>query len=824
MSRQSPFSGEDDVYGGAPMEPELSPAPEERPDPVPMLLEGLTESQAKAVQATEGPVLVLAAAGSGKTRVITRRIAFLVACGVPPWSIMALTFTNKAAGEMRERVMKLTFDILGLPESTARGLTVTTFHSLCARLLRRFAEPAGLKPDFTIYDSSDQVSLVKKTIESLQLSTSNWPARSVLSAISAAKNQLLDAEAFAARAQDFYSKTIAKIYTAYDKAMRTAGAVDFDDLLVLTAKTLKNDAAVRDECRRRWKYLLIDEYQDTNHAQFVIASMLAGDDATSGPAGPNIFVVGDPDQAIYGWRGADITNILEFEDHYPRAKVITLGENFRSTEPILAIADGLIRNNQLRKHKDLYTSTPGGDKVEVTLTRDEHHEASLIADWFKKLHDGDFAGPSAQRGLAWREMAVLYRTNALSRVIEDTLRASGIPYMIARGTAFYEREEVRNALAYLRVVANAADSVSLGRIINVPTRGLGSTTIGKLEENADMQGIPLMQAVRMAPQIPGVNARALSACARFIELIDNWTGNGSFMGAELSTSLADLVERVIRESGLEAMYRAQAAAGKNEADLERLDNLAELVSSARDFELEYQPDSDPALDAPTADRPPTVPPLLAMLRAYLESVSLVADADTVDPEQGAVTMLTLHAAKGLEFPAVAIIGLEEGMLPHVRALQSEREMEEERRLCFVGITRAMRHLHMSTAKYRTIRGLSERTIPSRFVSELDQRHCRFSDQSAIDSGLAGTGWDGEPRTERHIVEEDESGNAISRGGGGGGGKYPVGCLVRHPQFGVGRVRQIAGGLNARATVEFKTVGTKTLVLEYARLQRLDGGE
>ncbi|MCK6478011.1 MAG: UvrD-helicase domain-containing protein [Phycisphaerales bacterium] len=829
MPRPSPFSGEDDPFGPSPRGDDGAPDEPVR-DPVPLLLEGLTKSQIEAVQATEGPVLVLAAAGSGKTRVITRRIAFLLACGVPPWSILALTFTNKAAGEMRERVMRLCHEVLHLPESAVRGLTVTTFHSLCARLLRRYADQAGLKPDFTIYDASDQSSLVKKTIEALQLSTSNWPARSVLGAISAAKNQLLDAADFAARAGDFYSRTIAKIYTAYDKAMRTAGAVDFDDLLVVTAKLLRGNEAVREDCRRRWKYLLIDEYQDTNHAQFVIASMLAGGPAAETPqaappaAGasipgsqPNIFVVGDPDQAIYGWRGADIANILEFEEHYPAARVITLGENFRSTEPILAVADSLIRNNRLRKHKDLYTTRPGGGKVEVTLCRDEHHEARLISDWFKLLHDPRFDPEDPRPGIPWREMAVLYRTNALSRVMEDTLRAAGIPYIIARGTAFYEREEIRNALAYLRVIANPADSISLGRIINVPTRGLGSTTISKLEEAAQARAVPLLEVVRSPQTVPSVNARAIAACTRFTQLLDGWTGNGQFLGSEVSGSLAELVERVIRESGLEAMYRAQAAAGKSEADLERLDNLAELVSSARDFELEYQPQSDPALDAPrSADDEPAVPPLLAMLRAYLESVSLVADADTVDPSQGAVTMLTLHAAKGLEFPAVAIIGLEEGMLPHARALQAEREMEEERRLCFVGITRAMQHLHMTTAKYRTIRGLPERTIPSRFVSEISQQHCTFSDQSAVDAGLEGTGWDGGDIVERHVVEEDESGNALR-----GGGKFPVGCTVRHPQFGVGRIRQVTTGMNARATIEFKAVGVKTLVLEYARLQRID---
>ncbi|TVR98908.1 MAG: ATP-dependent DNA helicase PcrA, partial [Phycisphaerales bacterium] len=692
-------------------------------------LSGLTEPQRQAVEHIDGPLLILAAAGSGKTRVVTRRVAHLVSVGVPAWSILALTFTNKAAGEMRERIGSL---LAGDPRMM-RGLTVTTFHSLCARLLRRYADEAGLKPDFTIYDMSDQSALMKRVIGQLDMNTGNWQPRSVLGAISNAKNELKDAEAFAAEAGDYYSKKIAVVYTAYEKALRAANAVDFDDLLVLTAKMLREKTGVLAECHARWKYLMIDEYQDTNHAQFVIASMLAGEgevlpgleDASSGP---NICVVGDPDQAIYGWRGADISNILDFEERYPGAQVIKLGENFRSTGPILGAADGLIKHNALRKDKPLFTTSEGGEPVDVVLCRDEEHEAGLVVDRFRRERD--------EQGLAWKDMAVLYRTNALSRALEDAFRKEGVPYVIARGTAFYEREEIKNAVAYLRVVANSADGVSLRRIVNTPTRGLGKASLDRIESWATGRGLTMMDGLRAAKEVPDLTARAVNASGRFISLIDGLTGGGSFMGVDAPGSLADLVLRVIKESGLEAAYEKQAKTSKSETDEERLENLSELVSSAASFEAEYEPESDPAA-FPGADvlegggSAPT-PPLLSLLRAYLESIALVADADAVDPAQGAVTLMTLHAAKGLEFPSVAVVGLEEMLLPHARAFDNEASLEEERRLFFVGMTRAMRSLLVTSTRYRTVRGRLERTIPSRFLEELPVEHIRLSDQSHDD--------------------------------------------------------------------------------------------
>jgi DNA helicase-2/ATP-dependent DNA helicase PcrA len=764
------------------------------------LLTDLTPPQREAVLHTEGPLLVLAAAGSGKTRVITRRIAHLIHLGIAPWNIMALTFTNKAAGEMRERVHALLADA---GERVMRGLSVTTFHSLCARLLRRYAEAAGLKPDFSIYDSSDQMSLAKKVIADLGINTSNFPPRSVLSVISGAKNELMSPDDYAAQATDFYAKTVAKVYHAYHRALRSANAVDFDDLLLLTARVLKSDASVRNECQARWRYLLIDEYQDTNHAQFMIASMLAGTPAPG--VQPNICVVGDPDQAIYGWRGADIANILEFEEHYPGAHTIKLGENFRSTQHILATADTLIRNNKRRKHKPLFTSKSGGDRIELVSCRDEGHEARLVADWLRARHED---------GVPWRQMAIFYRTNALSRVVEDACRSSAMPYTIARGTAFYEREEVKTAIAYLRVIANTADGVSLERIVNTPARGIGDTTFSKVDIAAASAGVPVFVMMQSPRRIEGLSARAIGAIEKFTAMVDGWTGNGTFLGADVSGSLAELVSRVLKESGIESMYAQQAKTSGSEADMERLDNLAELVNSAREFELEFDVASDPSgvgLEDGEGMPPGDVPPLLAMLRAYLESIALVADADAVDPAQGAVTLMTLHAAKGLEFDSVAIIGLEEGVLPHSRARESEDQLEEERRLCFVGITRSMRRLLMTHASVRAVRGQPERTFPSRFLDELPREHITLSDQARVMETVGERDWGD--------AEFDQTGEGPRRGAGERA-PFPVGAVVRHPQFGEGQVVSVTSGASARATIRFNAVGTKTIVLEYGRLTRV----
>ncbi|MEM1165148.1 MAG: UvrD-helicase domain-containing protein [Planctomycetota bacterium] len=857
------------------------------------LLANLTDDQRRAVEHVEGPLLILAAAGSGKTRVITRRIAHLLELGEPAWSILALTFTNKAAGEMRDRVNEL---LASAPERALRGLTITTFHSLCARLLRRYAPFMTGRPDwpitgdFTIYDADDQRALMKATIKAMDLDTTNWPVRTVLSAISEAKNALIDARQYEHDAADFYARTIALIYTRYAESLRAANAVDFDDLLLLTARLLREHDEVRGEINRRYRHLMIDEYQDTNHAQFVLSSMLIGGDD---PAAPNIAVVGDPDQSIYGWRGADITNILEFEQRFPTGATIALGQNFRSTAPILACADALIQNNIQRKHKPLYTTRDGGGSPRVVLARDEEHEAQLVVEHCKALAGWD-RSPTAQANaeteqapLNWRDMAVMYRNNALSRVVEDAFRRAGIPYIVARGTAFFQREEVKDAIAYLRVVANPADEVSLTRIVNKPARAIGKTTIAAIQAFAARHSITMFEALKRGDEA-GLAPRAAGACAKFCELIDGWTAGGSFMGATVPTTLESLADRVVRESGLEAHYRKVAEKNRTEAEEAKVDNLAEVVSSAARFDEEFDArideGADPAFDpfgmldelmddeldvalsgaAPSDDTEPNTPPddevhtpdLLARLRAYLESVSLIADADRVDPAQGAVTLMTLHAAKGLEFPVVSIVGLEEGTLPGQRAMESESEMEEERRLCFVGITRAMEHLTLSSARYRTHRGVSERTIPSRFLDELPTDHVEVIDKSDIAEGL-GSAWgepsrrlepfddvapfddDAAPRRragsppfdddidqrppEERLAEAKPRRRTAPRANQRSSTRTPrlkPGQRVRHPRFGEGTVQAVNAGMNARASIAFDQTGTKTLILQYAKLEIL----
>ncbi len=803
------------------------------------ILAGLTAPQQEAVRCTEGPLLVLAGPGSGKTRVITRRIAYLIACGIPAYQILAVTFTNKAAAEMRERVVKLLGD-----GPVSRGLTVTTFHALCARLIRKYADIAklpGITGTFAIFDTDDQMSLLKKSIEQAGVSTSNWPARSVLSKISAAKNDLLGPDEYAAQAFDFNGRTIAKIYTLYQKGLRASNAVDFDDLLLLTAQMLKNNTRVREMCRERWQYLLVDEYQDTNTAQFQIAALLAGgpafragreDESQATSSGSesrttqNICVVGDPDQSIYGWRGADIENILQFEKHFPKAKTIALGENFRSTKHIIGVADTLIRNNKKRKHKDLFTSNAQGAKPEVVICRDEHHEARLVVDWMKERREESMAEGEP---LAWKDFAVFYRTNALSRVVEDVLRNEAIPYVIARGTAFYQREEIKHALAYLRVVANPADGISLLRIVNTPSRGIGDTTIERVEELAAQHGTGVLEALRIAPDSLTLVTRTAGSIRKFVGMVDSWAGihdEGMLHAPAAEGSLAELVERVIRESGLEDMYKKM---GDEEA--ERLENLAELVSSAREYEVNYDPMNDPGADPMTAplnpdEQPQREPTLLELLRGYLERVTLVADADSVDPSQGSVTMMTLHAAKGLEFAGVAMVGLEEGLLPHSRVMDNPSELEEERRLCFVGITRAMKRLIITSARYRTIRGVTERTIESRFIHELPKQHVTISDQA----GFSEPGWDtpsgriggGDSDGPRYVPDGPGGGKTKLAGPKDSRGQpLVVGANVRHPQFGLGRIVNITSGQDARAQIQFRQAGTKTLVLQYARLERAD---
>ncbi len=752
------------------------------PAPPDELLSDLTDAQRQAVAHRDGPLLVLAGPGSGKTTVVTRRIACLIAGGVKPWSILALTFTNKAAGEMRHRVDALLEGAL----SGGDGPTVATFHSFCARQLRRYAGAAGLRPGFSIYDEADRREAIKRAIQEVGLSSSNWTPGSVGAAISRAKNRLIEAREFSASAKDFAGKCIGRMYTAYEKIMRASSAVDFDDLLLRMAFMLRDDESVRRRLQQRFSYLLIDEYQDTNHAQFVIAHTLAA-------AHGNICVVGDPDQSIYGWRGADLGNILEFEEHHPRAEVVPLGRNFRSTGHIVGAAASLIAGNRRRKSTRLYTELENGERPTALVCRDEHHEAEMVAQLLRREFD--------ERAVPWKEMAVLYRTNALSRVLEEAMRRAQVPYVIARGTAFYERKEVRDALSYLRVIVNRDDDVSLGRIVNTPPRGIGKRTLEKIELFAIDRQKRLLEALRDAAGDPGAfgfTPKAGGAVRRFVTMLDELgRAAAAPAGERPAEALRRFVDRAVREAGLEAMY-----AGETEEDRERLANLGELISAAAEFEPAAE--ASPAGRGRPGEGASPAPTVADVLSHFLESVALVSDADAIDPERGSVTLMTLHAAKGLEFTAVAIIGLEEGLLPHLRGVETgdDPAQEEERRLCYVGMTRAKRRLWISRAVVRTHRGIRATTIESRFFGELPRDMVDFIDHSV---GFDAAAEDAVPPREPVSDASD----------------FPVGCIVRHPRFGLGRVEAImrrTSGSSAR--VAFPKAGTKTLILEHAPLERI----
>jgi DNA helicase-2/ATP-dependent DNA helicase PcrA len=728
------------------------------------LLADLTPPQRQAATHVDGPLLIVAGAGSGKTRVITRRVAYLIHQGIPPASILAITFTNKAAGEMKHRVGQ----VLGRPlhdfgKLDQRWPTICTFHSLCLRILRHYAARIGLPSNFTIYDSADQTRLIKDALKLLDMSVTNFAPASVHSAISNAKNQLLSAEAYSRQANDFYQRQVARIYTKYQQLLTQNNALDFDDLLLRTTDVYRQHPDVLAELQERFGYIMIDEYQDTNHAQYVLAHALALKHR-------NMCVVGDPDQSIYAWRGADIQNILDFEKDYPDATVVRLEQNYRSTKTILSLASKLIANNTQRKDKTLWTENPDGERAMVAICQDEYDEARIVTGELQKLHE--------EGGFDWNQMAIFYRMNALSRVMEDALRRANVPYQIARGVEFYNRKEIKDVLAYLRVVANPNDEVSLSRIVNVPTRGLGDQSIKQLQTFALGNGVSLWQALERAGEAPGVSARAVNSAKQFVELVRQWrelaAGNArtNDIFAGKKGPVQTVMEEVFRRSGMEAsLKKAHIGEEKGEGAIE---NVEQLITSAAEY--------DGGNPEGTLDE-------------YLSMISLVSDTDHLKDGGGAVTLMTLHAAKGLEFPVVAMIGMEEGVLPHSRARGSQAELEEERRLCFVGITRAQQRLILSKAAYRTIRGLRERTVTSPFLSEMPVEAMEVTDRT----GMA---------FEFHAAPAKQGGRRFKRG-----------QLVRHPTFGMGRIAEVDEmGPQTRAIVEFNAAGRKTLFLEHARLE------
>lgn len=631
---------------------------------------GLTEAQRQAVEHLDGPLLILAGPGSGKTRVVTHRIANLLAHGVSPREIVALTFTNKAADEMRRRVEEL---------APGKPVWMSTFHRFCARLVRQHAALVGLSENFTIYDTSDQRATLRRALEALHIDTAHYTPDRIASTISWAKNNLVSPEEYALHPSGPLHTIVSKVYPAYQKALLASNAVDFDDLLYHVAKLLVDSPETRATLDARFRYVLVDEYQDTNRAQYSIVRSLS-------MVHPNLAVTGDPDQSIYGWRGANLGNILDFERDFPHVAIVKLERNYRSTKSILRVADELISHNRLRKPKRLFTENAEGEPVSLVQFPTQQDEAEAIANRIAaELHSGRRSP---------RDFAIFYRVNALSRVLEFALREHGIPYQMVHGLEFYQRKEIKDVLGYLRLINNPQDNIAFERIINTPPRKIGKTTVDRLVTHSQLVNKPLLEVARECGTVPGIAARAATQIAKFVALYDQ-------LSLHAATPVEEIIGLVLEETG----YRQLLATSDDEQDEDRLANMEELLSAARQFD-ELHPIVGPHATGPSP------------LEAFLEQASLVADTDDWQADDDRVTLMTMHAAKGLEFPVVFIVALEEGLLPHERSRNDAQQLEEERRLLFVGITRAQEELQLSWARNREFRGQRRMTIPSQFLMEL----------------------------------------------------------------------------------------------------------
>jgi DNA helicase II / ATP-dependent DNA helicase PcrA len=707
-------------------------------------LADLNPAQREAVLTTEGPLLVIAGAGSGKTRVLTYRVAHLTtAIGVKPNEILAITFTNKAAGEMRTRLENL----LG---PTANAIWILTFHAACGRILRREAQRLGYRSNFTIYDQADQVRLVKQCLEELERDPKRFVPRGIHAQISNAKNQLISPAAYRDRVSSFYDQTVADVYDLYQRRLFTSNAVDFDDLLMLTVDVLERFPEARERWQKAFRYVLVDEYQDTNHAQYRLLQILA-------EKHKNICAVGDPDQAIYGFRGADIRNILEFERDFGETKTVALEQNYRSTNAILGAANAVIRHNRERKEKNLWSECGEGEPVRVVEVEDEHAEARYVAAGIAS---------AVEEGYSGSELAVFYRTNAQSRVLEDVLVRQAVPYQVVGGPRFYERAEIKDVIAYLQVIDNPFDAVSLTRIANRPRRGIGDTTLARLQSYANAQGISLWEATEQAEEA-GVSTAPAKAVASFRTTIQ------SLMSGAMELDVPDLVERVLERSG----YMQALEAERTIEAQGRVENLQELVGVAR----EYQE---------TAPQP--------SLSSFLQEISLFSDQDTIRGDTSLVTLMTLHNAKGLEFKCVWLIGMEEGIFPHSRSIE-EQGIEEERRLCYVGMTRAMERLTLLHASSRSLWGSRSYNLASRFLDELppEVERERLRPASWREYGVP-------PASQ---VQPRESVPSLQ-----------TGQSVRHGTLGEGVVTRVeAGGI---VTVRFEDGSERRLMLDYAPLERI----
>lgn len=737
----------------------------------------LNPPQREAVAQTEGPVLILAGAGSGKTRVLTHRIAYLMEeMGVNPWNILAITFTNKAAQEMRERVDKL----VGFG---SESIWVSTFHSACVRILRRHIDNLGYDTNFTIYDTDDQKSLMKDVCRKLNIDTKVYKERSLLAQISHAKDELLTPDDMEMKAAgDYNIKKVASVYREYQAALRKNNALDFDDLIVKTVELFQNCGAVLEYYQERFKYIMVDEYQDTNTAQFKFISLLA-------QKYENLCVVGDDDQSIYKFRGANIGNILGFERVFPDAKVIRLEQNYRSTKNILNAANQVIANNTERKAKTLWTENEEGSKVHFRQFFNAYEEAEYVAGEIGKMK---------REGLgSYRDCAILYRTNAQSRIFEEKFIAANIPYKLVGGVNFYARKEIKDLLCYLKTIDNARDDLAVQRIINVPKRGIGATTLGRVQDYADNMGISLYEALRVAEEVPSIG-RSLSKIDGFVTFIQSLKSKADVLSVE------DLLQEVIDATG----YVAELEAEDTEESRARIENIDELISKTAAYQEAMEEQDQPAT-----------------LSGFLEEVALVADIDTVDPDQDYVLLMTLHSAKGLEFPKVFMVGMEDGIFPSHMTISygDDGELEEERRLCYVGITRAMKDLTLTCAQQRMIRGETQYNKVSRFVREIPRE--------LVD--LGHTIQEKKPKAEdliptptkyskmKEILQSRNYKPREFKVTKSGSLDYEVGDTVRHIKFGVGIVKEIVeGGRDYEVTVEFDKVGVKKMFASFAKLKKI----
>lgn len=729
--------------------------------PMNSLLTGLNKEQQQAVQHTEGPLLILAGAGSGKTKVLTVRIAHLLAQGVNPYEILAITFTNKAAKEMKSRVEGLVGDV-------ANRIWLSTFHSFCAKFLRFEIDSfLGYNSNFTIYDTSDSQAVIKAALKALNLDDKYYPVGAMIAAISDAKNKLLFASDFRKQARDFYQQKVADVYEYYERELRKNNALDFDDLLLVAVKLLQSNATVLDKYSHRFRYVMIDEYQDTNHAQYLLAKLLASH-------WKNIAVVGDADQSIYAWRGADIQNILDFEKDYPNCTSIKLEQNYRSTKIILDAANAVIDNNEGRPEKNLWTDKIEGAKIQHFTAQSEHEEAAFIGDTIAKKHD--------IHDVPYGDMAILYRTNAQSRVLEEALIKRALPYTMVGGTKFYDRKEIKDVLAYLRVLYNPFDDLSLLRIINVPKRSIGATTVAKLQDYAREKGTSLFMTLTQLHLIDSIKGKTKEKLEEFGILIF------TLVSEMEDKTVLDILESILDRTG----YLAQLEESTDPQDQARAENIGELLSVAKDFQ-----DTNPS----------------GTVEDFLEQVALVNDVDSFEQEEAKVTLMTLHAAKGLEFPIVFLCGLEEGLFPHSRTLMNPEEIEEERRLAYVGITRAEKELYISNATTRTVFGRTSSYLPSRFIDEIPEELVDgLRAKRKVPDDIKRHVPQHMSVTSRPVTKPIVRNEVIA--------DWKVGDTAIHSKWGNGKVINVTGeGAGIKLTIEFPTQGVRVVMAKFAPVKK-----